>query len=191
MKTGRKQCLRLFLTACVLWGMVGVLPVAAAGEATSLEGAEIRLSSYQMKYSGQPQTPEVELSIGGVSGITLVNGEDYTLSYTDNVNVGTATVTATGRGRYTGSVKSTFEIIPYPLQSNNFSFNKATCIKSYDGTCDGTMTVKVSVEGKEFTTNVKVMYDNEYVGSEKTVAIHGKDLLISGEERKNYTVDVS
>lgn len=190
MKTGRKQCLRLFLTACVLWGMVGVLPVAAAGEATSLEGAEIRLSSYQMKYSGQPQTPEVELSIGGVSGITLVNGEDYTLSYTDNVNVGTATVTATGRGRYTGSVKSTFEIIPYPLQSNNFSFNKATCIKSYDGTCDGTMTVKVSVEGKEFTTNVKVMYDNEYVGSEKTVAIHGKDLLISGEERKNYTVDV-
>ena len=190
MKTGRKRGVCLFLAACVLWGMVGVLPVAAAGEATSLEGAEIRLSSYQMKYSGQPQTPEVELSIGGVSGITLVNGEDYTLSYTDNVNVGTATVTATGRGRYTGSVKSTFEIIPYPLQSNNFSFNKATCIKSYDGTCDGTMTVKVSVEGKEFTTNVKVMYDNEYVGSEKTVAIHGKDLLISGEERKNYTVDV-
>ena len=44
------------------------------------------------------------------NGIGLVNGTDYTLSYSDNVNPGTASVTAFGIGNYTGSLAATFEI---------------------------------------------------------------------------------
>ena len=41
---------------------------------------------------------------------TLVEGSDYTVSYADNDKVGTATVTVTGTGNYTGSATTTFEI---------------------------------------------------------------------------------
>lgn len=41
---------------------------------------------------------------------TLENGVDYDLSYADNINVGTATLTATGKGEYQGTVSATFQI---------------------------------------------------------------------------------
>ena len=40
----------------------------------------------------------------------LENGVDYDLSYADNINVGTATLTATGKGEYQGTVSTTFQI---------------------------------------------------------------------------------
>lgn len=42
----------------------------------------------------------------------LTEGTDYTLSYSNNVNAGTAKVTITGIGKYTGSVTTSFEIKP-------------------------------------------------------------------------------
>ena len=51
------------------------------------------------------QNPKVTLN-----GKTLVKGTDYTLTYKNNVNVGTATVTLTGKGSYSGSVSRTFKI---------------------------------------------------------------------------------
>ncbi len=49
---------------------------------------------------------------------TLTNGVDYTLSYSDNTDIGTATVTITGIGNYTGSKNVTFEIIEVVLTFN-------------------------------------------------------------------------
>ena len=43
---------------------------------------------------------------------TLKKGTDYTLSYSANKNIGVATVTVTGKGNYTDSVKKTFRILP-------------------------------------------------------------------------------
>ena len=40
----------------------------------------------------------------------LKEGEDYALSYTDNVNAGTATVTVTGKGNYSGTLADIFTI---------------------------------------------------------------------------------
>ncbi len=41
----------------------------------------------------------------------LVYGTDYTVSYSNNVNVGTATATITGLGNYQGTLTTTFEIV--------------------------------------------------------------------------------
>ena len=64
-------------------------------------------------YTGSP----VELSnlkIFNAENEQLTFGTDYTLEYTDNVNIGTATVTVTGRGEYLGQKEITFEILcPY------------------------------------------------------------------------------
>lgn len=60
------------------------------------------------KYTGDSitQSPTVKLD-----GKTLVNGTDYYLTYTDNVEVGTATVTVRGQGKYTGTASKTFKIL--------------------------------------------------------------------------------
>ena len=42
--------------------------------------------------------------------LTLKEGTDYTVSYKNNTNAGTATVTITGRGNYTGTKTATFKI---------------------------------------------------------------------------------
>ena len=40
----------------------------------------------------------------------LKNGTDYTVAYSNNKNIGTATVTIKGKGSYKGTVKKTFKI---------------------------------------------------------------------------------
>ena len=67
----------------------------------SVEGVTDRI------YNGreQTQTPQVILN-----GSPLVMGTDYEISYSDNIDVGTALMTVTGTGSYKGSVDTTFRI---------------------------------------------------------------------------------
>ena len=58
-------------------------------------------------YDGEAVTPAVEVIDNGV---TLIEGTDYELAYSDNDAAGTATVTITGIGKYEGSRAETFEI---------------------------------------------------------------------------------
>ncbi len=57
--------------------------------------------------TGQALTPEVVVTYAGQ---TLTEGKDYTVSYADNVEPGTATVTITGVGTYFGTLETTFII---------------------------------------------------------------------------------
>ncbi|MCD8036029.1 MAG: carboxypeptidase-like regulatory domain-containing protein [Clostridiales bacterium] len=60
-----------------------------------------------LEYIGEALTPEIDITLNGVP---LTKDEDYTVVYADNVNAGTATVTVTGIGNFTGEVSVTFEI---------------------------------------------------------------------------------
>ena len=46
------------------------------------------------------------------NGKTLKKGTDYTVSYSSNKNIGTATVKVTGKGSYAGTITKTFKINP-------------------------------------------------------------------------------
>lgn len=59
-------------------------------------------------YTGDPIKPAVTVTIGGK---TLDNGTDYTVTYANNTNSGTATVTVKGQGDYTGTKSDTFKIV--------------------------------------------------------------------------------
>ena len=61
------------------------------------------------QYTGQAIVPVTTVKSGGKK---LRGKNDYDVSLTDNTNVGLATVTATGKGNYTGTVSTDFEIIP-------------------------------------------------------------------------------
>ena len=57
---------------------------------------------------GKEQTPEVTVKNGGT---LLTLDKDYKLTYSNNIKPGTATVTVTGMGSYTGSREITFQIL--------------------------------------------------------------------------------
>ncbi|WP_298948888.1 MBG domain-containing protein, partial [uncultured Polaribacter sp.] len=58
-------------------------------------------------YSGFAQTPSPEVKDGTT---VLLKDTDYELSYVNNTNVGTATITITGKGNYNGTRTVTFNI---------------------------------------------------------------------------------
>ena len=74
--------------------------------------ATVTLGEYDSVYNGTAKEPGVTSVV--TDGKTLIEGTDYTVSYKNNVYVGTATVTITFKGNYTGSATATFEIIQDP-----------------------------------------------------------------------------
>ena len=62
-------------------------------------------------WTGRPVTPKPALYIANKE---LVEGVDYTVSYSNNVDPGTATAIITGIGDYYGSIESTFRIVKKP-----------------------------------------------------------------------------
>ena len=72
----------------------------------SVKGAEITGLADKV-YTGKAVTQKLTVK---VAGKTLTSGTDYTVSYRNNINAGTATVTVTGQGRYTGAASRTFAI---------------------------------------------------------------------------------
>ncbi|MBQ9067911.1 MAG: hypothetical protein IJ131_02465, partial [Eggerthellaceae bacterium] len=95
-------------TATITFNAAPVAPVAV--KAISIAGAAVG-GVANKTYTGkaQTQTPTVKVTVNGTTK-TLKAGTDYTLSYKNNTNVGTATVTITGKGDYKDSIKKTFTI---------------------------------------------------------------------------------
>jgi hypothetical protein len=75
--------------------------------AASIAGATLSSVGDQV-HTGSDIRPTPTVWFGGKE---LVLGTDYTLSYANNVNVGTATITVTGKGNYSGSKTISFAIV--------------------------------------------------------------------------------
>ncbi len=69
------------------------------------------LSKTSMAYTGKALKPGVTVK-ARVDGayVVLTKGTDYTVKYENNVEKGTATVTVTGKGNFTGTITKTFTI---------------------------------------------------------------------------------
>ena len=134
----------------------------------SISKASVTLSTSTYAYDGKAKKPGVTVKLNGK---TLKNGTDYTVSYSNNTKVGTAKVTITGKGNYTGSVSKTFKI------KNNFK--KATVLgistKAFTGK-NITQSITVKYNGKTLKkgTDYTVSYSsNKSIGT-ATVKIAGK-----------------
>lgn len=73
-----------------------------------IAGATVTTSQKSYGYTGKEIKPEVAVTLSDGTG--LIFGTDYTVSYEDNTDIGTATVNVTGRGNYTGKAKGSFGI---------------------------------------------------------------------------------
>lgn len=80
---------------------------SSMGKIISSENTTLGISANSMNYTGSPIEPAVTVNCAGLS---LVKDTDYEVSYSDNTNIGTATITVTGKGDYTGKITKTFSI---------------------------------------------------------------------------------
>ncbi len=80
-------------------------------------------------YTGDAFEPDVVVHFGSQ---ILTEGIDYTLSYADNVDAGTAKVTITGMGRFTDTVSTTFNIVGKSASSDEGSQSAAGTAKTSD-----------------------------------------------------------
>ena len=134
----------------------------------SISKASVTLSTSTYAYDGKAKKPGVTVKLNGK---TLKNGTDYTVSYSNNTKVGTAKVTITGKGNYTGSVSKTYII------KNNFK--KATVsgisTKAFTGK-NITQSITVKYNGKTLKkgTDYTVSYSNNKSIGTATVKIAGK-----------------
>ncbi len=134
----------------------------------SISKASVTLSTSTYAYDGKAKKPGVTVKLNGK---TLKNGTDYTVSYSNNIKVGTAKVTITGKGNYTGSVSKTYSI------KNNFK--KATVsgisTKAFTGK-NITQSITVKYNGKTLKkgTDYTVSYSNNKKIGTATVKIAGK-----------------
>jgi hypothetical protein len=69
-------------------------------------------------YTGSDIRPTVTVTLNNT---TLKLNTDYTVSYSNNRNVGTATVTITGRGSYSGTKTTTFRILSKDISNTTVS----------------------------------------------------------------------
>ena len=152
--------------------------------AASLAGAGVTGISNKT-YNGAAQTQSPVVKVGDR---TLTNGTDYTLSYTNNINAGTATVTITGKGNYSGTVSKNFTISAASLSGAEVS---GIAGRTYNGTAQ-TQNPTVKVGGRTLTngTDYTLSYANNTNAGTATVTITGKGNY-TGTISKAFTISAA
>ena len=140
------------------------------------------LSSKQT-YTGGSLKPSVKAVYNGKT----LSSKDYTLSYKDNKNVGTATVTVKGKGNFFGTKKLTFSISKFNLKNASVS---GISNKTYTGKARTlSLTVKTPSgvklkNGTDYTVSYK---DNVNFGT-ATVTIKAKGKNCTGSYTKSFNI---
>ena len=115
-------------------------------------------------YTGSTIEPTVTVKEGRK---TLTAGTDYTVTYKDNTNVGTATATVTGTGNYTGSVETKFNITAKALTA---SMVQDIAAQTYTGSpIVPKLTVKDGETALSKDTDYTVKYQNNLNAGTATV----------------------
>ncbi|WP_415929272.1 hypothetical protein [Zhenpiania hominis] len=120
-------------------------------------------------YKGSPLTPKPVVKDGDK---VLKEGTDYSLKYEANTNAGTAKVTVTGNGNYTGTASKTFTIAKANIQKANVT-GVANCY--YTGKARTQTDLKVTMAGKVLSkSDYKVTYKNNKNVGKATLTITGQ-----------------
>ena len=158
-------------------------------------------------YTGSAITPTPTIKYGEV---TLVKDKDYNLTYTDNVNVGTAKINITFINNYSGTAESSFNIIPDVLNQEKVSISEiakqtytgkeitpAPTIKYGDVTLvkDKDYTLTYADNVNVGTAKVSIAFIGNYSGTASTsfeinarvVAEDDKTIIIQAIPNQTYT----
>ena len=135
-------------------------------------------------YNGKAQTQNITVKY---EGKTLIKDTDYSVAYSNNTNAGTAKLTVTGKGTYTGSQTLSFKIKAKQV-TPKITFSKASF--TYNGKIQKpTVTVKAGSEKLKVKTDYTIKWPKgcKNVGTYKvTVELKGN---YSGKGSKSFTIN--
>ncbi len=147
-----------------------------------ISGCTATLVATSCTYTGTAQTPGVTVKDGAT---TLKNGTDYTVSYANNTKVGTATVTITGKGNYTGSRSLTFAIMAKNISACTVS---KIANELYTGKAlKPSLTVKDGGTTLKKDTDYTISYADNKKAGKATVTVTGKGNY-TGSKTVNFTI---
>lgn len=114
-----------------------------------LEKAKVEVPDQEtLIYNGREQIPkQVTVTVGN----TVLEEDDYDISYSNNKNAGTAKITVSGKGAYAGTAEGTYQILPRPLTitadnvSRNYACEDVPLTYQMDGLVPGD-TVRVALK---------------------------------------------
>ncbi len=163
---------------------------------TSIKKASVSGISNK-NYNGKSQKQSIKVKLGKK---TLKQGTDYSVSYKNNKNIGKATVTIKGKGKYEGSIKKTFQITVAKgktYTAGNFKYKMTNASTNGKGTVTLAATTKSKSDSKftscKITDTVKIggktfkvtaIGDNAFKGYKKlkTITIESKNLKSVGKD---------
>jgi hypothetical protein len=128
-------------------------------------------------YNGSAQTPTVTVKDGST---TLTSGTDYIVSYSNNTNAGTATVTVTGMGNYTGTKAANFTINKALLTvtANSYTIERGEALPTYE--------IQYSGFVNNETASVLTTAPTASCAATSSNASGTYDIIVSGGVATNY-----
>ncbi len=150
----------------------------------SKDGSVNALKTYGIAVGGVK--PEVSLTLAGVK---LAKNADYTIAYTANKAVGQATVTITGKGNYSGSIRQSFTITRQDL-SKLFGYANDVVYKAKSNIIFNT---KLSIYDNNGKVLGKTCYDLKFTYADgrevaKTDVIRDNTVItVTATGKGNYT----
>ncbi|MBE6996040.1 MAG: hypothetical protein E7429_04860 [Ruminococcaceae bacterium] len=140
-------------------------------------------------YTGTEQKPAVTVTAGET---TLVDGTDYELTYSNNIDAGDATVTVTCRGNYVGMATEDFNIAKAALTLDTVTVAE----KDYNGKVDdvnitavvfaGLQNGETLTLGTDFTLS-NVIYTSP--NANESAEVTGTIALADTDKANNYELD--
>lgn len=143
---------------------------------------KVTLSETTYTYSGSAKKPSVKVTDGSY---ILVNGTDYTVSYSQNTNAGVATVQITGKGLYTGKKHVNFNI---RRAYSKLEFKNTKVTKKY-GSSSFTNSLKTrKTDGKIYysSSNTKVASVDKNTGKVRLKGTGTTVITASAKTGNNY-----
>lgn len=111
-------------------------------------------------YDGKEKRPSVTVK----NGSAVLASANYTIAYSQNIHAGTAVITVTGKGNYTGSIRGTFKI--------QKADNKITATTKYKKTAKtSTQSLKLNARAKGGAIKYQSNSKNVTVNTNGTVTI--------------------
>lgn len=123
-----KKSLSLIVSVLFAALCLGFSFSAYADDAKVLTDANVTLSQQSFVYDGTAKNPAVIYN-----GITLLENTDYTVKYSNNVDVGTVKATITGINNYSGKAVKEFKITPIKFDDKKVSVSLEKSTFIYNG----------------------------------------------------------
>ena len=164
------------------WGTDGTIYWKARDFKNTTDNAVVISNIADQTYTGSLIAPNITVSCNDVE---LVKNTDYTVSYSNNKNVGTATISITGIGDYTGTITKNFNIVARDISDTTIG---SIPNQTYTGNSISALPV-ITYNGATLTkgTDYTLTYSNNVNVGTGTVTITGKGNF-KGTTSKTFSI---